>query len=305
MIELYLLEQLSAFSRRGTLSGAAEELHISQPALSQSMKKLEEGLGVSLFERTKNKLVLNENGVLAAQLGEKLLEQSRELEERLRLFDRSRRTISLGTCAPVPLWDLTPLLARLYPQMTISTEMKNSDGELLAGLEQGVYQLIATHSPPDSGLYGQPFRTERLFLSVPPAHPLADRKELTPTDIDGQNLLLYTDIGFWHDFCREKLPNAHFLVMSEWDAFGEVAGTGAFPSFITDAHMERDGVPKNRVVIPIIDELAEATYYCVCKTESKDKYRPIFQALASGFQDTESKGAFTVKPPDVRKRKRA
>jgi len=279
MVELYLLEQLAAFSRRGTLSGAAEELHISQPALSQSMKKLEEGLGVSLFERTKNRLVLNENGILAARLGEKLLEQGRELEERLRLFDKSRRTISLGVCAPVPLWDLSPLLTRLYPQMTVSTEMKNSDEELLAGLEKGVYQLIATHSAPGGGLYGQPFRTERLFLSVPLAHPLAARKELTPADIYGQNLLLYTDIGFWHDFCREKLPNAHFLMMSEWDAFGEVAGTGAFPSFVTDAHMERDGVPQNRVVIPIVDEQAEATYYCVCRAENRDKYRPVFHAL--------------------------
>ena len=52
MMELYLLEQLIAFSRQGTLSGAAEKLHISQPALSQSMKKLEESLGVSLFERS-------------------------------------------------------------------------------------------------------------------------------------------------------------------------------------------------------------------------------------------------------------
>lgn len=125
MIELCLLEQLIAFSQQGTLSGAAEELHISQPALSQSMKKLEENLGVSLFERTKNRLVLNENGILAVQLGKTLLEQSREMEERLRLFDRSRRTISLGVCAPVPLWDLSPLLTRLYPQMTVSTEMKN------------------------------------------------------------------------------------------------------------------------------------------------------------------------------------
>lgn len=283
MVELYLLEQLAAFSRRGTLSGAAEELHISQPALSQSMKKLEEGLGVSLFKRTKNRLVLNENGILAAQLGEQLLEQSREMEERLRLFDRGRRTISLGVCAPVPLWDLSPLLTRLYPQMTVSTEMKNSDEELLAGLEKGVYQLIATHSTPGGGLYGMPFRTERLFLSVPLAHPLAARKELTPADIDGQNLLLYTDIGFWHDFCREKLPNAHFLMMSEWDAFGEVAGTGAFPSFVTDAHMERDGVPQNRVVIPIVDEQAEATYYCVCRAENRDKYRPVFHALKKNY----------------------
>lgn len=279
MIELYLLEQLIAFSRRGTLSGAAEELHISQPALSQSMKKLEEGFGVSLFERSKNRIALNENGILAAQLGEKLLEQSREMEERLRLFDRSRHTISLGVCAPVPLWDLSPLLAQLYPQMTVSTQMKDSDEELIVGLNRGVYQLIATHSPPDIDSYGQPFRTERLFLSVPLAHPLANRKELVPADIDGQNLLLYTDIGFWHNFCREKLPNAHFLMMNEWDAFGEVAGTGAFPSFITDAHMERDGVPQNRVVIPIIDEQAEATYYCVCRAESKDNYRPLFNRL--------------------------
>lgn len=96
MMELYLLEQLIAFSRQGTLSGAAEKLHISQPALSQSMKKLEESLGVSLFERSKNKIALNENGIMAVQLGEKLLEQSREMEERLRLFDRSRRTLSVG-----------------------------------------------------------------------------------------------------------------------------------------------------------------------------------------------------------------
>lgn len=68
MMELYLLEQLIAFSRQGTLSGAAEKLHISQPALSQSMKKLEESLGVSLFERSKNKIALNENGIMAVQL---------------------------------------------------------------------------------------------------------------------------------------------------------------------------------------------------------------------------------------------
>lgn len=85
--------------------------------------------------------------------------------------------------------------------------------------------------------------------------------------------------SLWHNFCREKLPNAHFLMMNEWDAFGEVAGTGAFPSFITDAHMERDGVPQNRVVIPIIDEQAEATYYCVCRAENKDKYRQVLDAL--------------------------
>lgn len=112
------------------------------------------------------------------------MEQSREMEERLRLFDRSRRTISLGVCAPAPLWDLSPLLAQLYPQMTISTEMKNSDEELIAGLNEGVYQLIVTHTPPVIGLYGQPFRTERLFLSVPLAQLLPGKVAERPLPDD-------------------------------------------------------------------------------------------------------------------------
>ena len=58
MMELYLLEQLIAFSRQGTLSGAAEKLHISQPALSQSMKKLEESLGVCLNDQRTRLLLM-------------------------------------------------------------------------------------------------------------------------------------------------------------------------------------------------------------------------------------------------------
>ena len=49
MIEIFLLEQLVAFSACGTLSRAAEELHITQPALSRSMKKLETAFGVSFL----------------------------------------------------------------------------------------------------------------------------------------------------------------------------------------------------------------------------------------------------------------
>ena len=49
MIELYQLEQLTAFAKHGTLSKAADELHMSQPTLTRSMQKLESEFGVSLF----------------------------------------------------------------------------------------------------------------------------------------------------------------------------------------------------------------------------------------------------------------
>ena len=59
MLELHLLEQLLALERHGTLSAASAALHLSQPALSRSMQKLEALLGVPLFERDKNRIRLN------------------------------------------------------------------------------------------------------------------------------------------------------------------------------------------------------------------------------------------------------
>ena len=74
LIESYLLEQFEAVARCGTLLKASEELHISQPSLSRSMKKLEDVLGVSLFIRENSKISLNETGKLAADYARRALE---------------------------------------------------------------------------------------------------------------------------------------------------------------------------------------------------------------------------------------
>ena len=55
-MELFDLEQLAAFADCGTLSSAAEKLHLSQPTLTKTMKRLEEEFEVSLFIRSRNKL---------------------------------------------------------------------------------------------------------------------------------------------------------------------------------------------------------------------------------------------------------
>ena len=63
MFELSQLQQLIAVAEEGTLSAAAEKLHISQPALSRSMQKLEEHFDAPLFSRTKNRMTLNDTGI--------------------------------------------------------------------------------------------------------------------------------------------------------------------------------------------------------------------------------------------------
>ena len=91
MIELAQLRHLAAFHQSGTLSQAAEELHISQPALSRSMQKLEEELQVPLFERQKNKLRLNANGQMAVDL------QSASVFASLRMKGNKRTSFSYGS----------------------------------------------------------------------------------------------------------------------------------------------------------------------------------------------------------------
>lgn len=74
MVDIKVLEQLQVFRDHRTLRQTAALLHISQPALSQSMKRLEEELGIPLFDRrNNNRIALNENGRKLASYADEAL----------------------------------------------------------------------------------------------------------------------------------------------------------------------------------------------------------------------------------------
>ena len=280
MIELEQLRQLVAFAECGTLSRAAEALHISQPSLSRTMQALEEELEAALFTRQKNRIILNEVGQVAVEHARQVLAAAEELVRRVQLEERTGRSVALGSCAPVPIQDLRPLLQELYDGVAVAPELNSSDDALVDGLRQGRYQIVVTHEPPpqDQELFCFPYREEHLSLLVPVDHPLARLTVIRAADLAHQNLLLYSEIGFWTEVCREKLPEAHFLFMNEWDAFGELVGLGAFPSFVTDAFTP--GQPlENKVVIPIEDEDFQAVYYFLCLEKDWEKFRELITRL--------------------------
>ena len=76
-MELEQMRQLDAIARQGTISAAAEELHLSQPALSRSIRRLERELGQELFDRTHNSATLNDAGRLAVDHARNLLRDER------------------------------------------------------------------------------------------------------------------------------------------------------------------------------------------------------------------------------------
>lgn len=279
MFELYQLEQLLAVSEYGTLSNAAEHLHVSQPALSRSMQRLETELHVSLFNRQKNKIELNENGQMAVDYAQQIVDKCQDMIERIQAFERSQRTILMGFCAPVPLWEIPPVLSNLYPDRTISSEMRKNE-VLLQGLRDDVYQLIILPYPvEEQGITCVKYGEEHLFFSLPPAHPLSGSKALYMKDLNGETMLLRNRLGFWRDVTDKKMPDTRFLEQEDF-AFDELVKTSALPSFTTDVVLRREGNSPNRVNIPILDEEANVTYYCLYKPSARNDLSGFIKAIS-------------------------
>lgn len=281
MIEIFLLEQLAAFEQYGTLTRAAEELHITQPALTRSMHKLEDAFGVPLFQRSKSKIALNETGKVAARYARRVLEADQEMVERTVAFDRSRRTIVLGACAALPIHLLLPALQEQFSGMAITSEI-SSDEKLIAGLHNRTYQLAVLHeSPTAEDLFCQRYLDERLCVALPRDHPLAARESVSFQELDGLSLLAHQSALFWMERCKQKLPHSRLLAQDSLESLHELVDSSTLPAFSSDRVAEWGYESEGRITIPIRDEDAFATYYLVCLQSDKAKYNGLFSAVRS------------------------
>lgn len=268
MFELRQLEQLVSIAEHGTLLKASEHLYITQPALSRSMQKLEKELNVPLFDHKKgNRITLNSNGELAVTYARMLLMQANDMQNKLRLFHQAQNTISIGACAPAPLWKLVPILTEKHPNMTVSSELRADPEQLIQGLNEEIYKLIITLSPVAmEHIRTKPFSKEALYLSVPFDHPLAGCESLYLKDLKDMTLILHSEIGFWYQLCEEKMPNPNLISQKRFEDFVELAKATTLPYFVTDAAISFHlaDYADDRHLIHILDREANVTYYCSC-----------------------------------------
>lgn len=273
MIENYQLEQLLAFHECGTLSAAAEHLGVTEPSLSRTMRKLEEELGVRLFERRKNRIVLNQAGVLAVDHAKQILSKVEEMKLYIHAFDRSLHTLSIGSCTLGALMGLRPMAAGLYPTMDIASSVAGEEA-LLRGLQKGEYNIIVLPRPLEQqGLFCQKYRTERVYLSVSRNHLMAARQSVSLSELDGQSFIAYGREDLWTDILREKLPNSRFFFQENLDAILSIAMNSDIPTFSSDILLENvESYRTERVNIPVSDLESGLTYCLVCKSEELPKW---------------------------------
>ena len=279
MIELNQLEQLICIAKNKTISKAAQELLISQPALSRSMQRLESDLGVEIFDHYKNKIELNKNGELVVKHAQKIIKSIQTMVDDVQEYDRSFHTISIATCSPAPMWDIEPLIKELYPQISIQTAVINKK-DLLTKLKAKEYHLVITPKYiDDSQCFCIPYIEEDLLLSLPLNHPLASKKEIKFHDLDGQTMLLYSNIGFWHDLHMQKTPKTKYLLQEERLTFNEIVKASTLPSYTSNLSIKREGKMSDRVILPINEEEAHVTYYVVMLKKNKKKYKDLIDKI--------------------------
>ena len=275
MLDLLELEQLSAFADCGTLSKAAENLHISQPTITRTMQHLEDVFGVSLFLRSKNHIALNETGWKAVEYARELLKDAKEAVEGVRAFDRSLHTINVSSCAPAPLWNLLPALSESFPGMTISSAIKNNVSVLDDLRSENCTLAVLPEGLAPEDYCSVPFLKENLSICVPPDHELAGYSELSFAELNGYNFLLGTRLGFWDDMCREKMTASRFLVQTDQFTLQELIRESSLPCFVTDITAEDKETFGGRIIIPITDREAKVTFHLVFTEENK-KYAERF-----------------------------
>ena len=249
MLNLEELEQLVAFKELGTLSKVAEQFLISTPSLSRSMHHLEEDFGVPLFDRSVNRISLNETGERAVK--------------EVRDYDQSLKTITVASVAPAPLWTLLPELTIRYPNMQIQHKVC-STSEVLKTIKNKTTNLaVLPFAYEGDSVDCLPYLKESLNIVVPLDHTLAKESTVSFTDIDGYNFLLMNQIGFWNDLVLEKMPASKFLVQSSRFEFDELANNSTLPRFATNLSKDREKLQGKRVLIPLSDPEALITYYLV------------------------------------------
>ena len=278
-MELEQLQHFIAFAKYKTLSQAAKELHISQPVLTRSMQKLEEDLNVPLFHRTKNKITLNDNGNMAVELAQRIINETIDMKQKLKAFDKSQHTFFIGSCAPAPNIYIGQKVTQIYTDKTISSEIKDMN-ELVQGLKEDAYTIIIMpYEIEDDDIECIAFMEEQLYFSLPLDHRYANKDSLTLKEMDGEKMLLMSNIGFWHDMHKRTMPHTKFLIQEDRSIFYDLVELSILPSFTSDYSMKIDGKRKNRKIIPISDSDAHATFYCWYLKRNEKKLKALLYHL--------------------------
>lgn len=210
-ITLRQLRVFSAVARHLSFTRAAEELCLTQPAVSMQVKQLENQLDVPLFEHLGKKIFLTEMGKEVYHYSRSILQQIDELQgvlNSLKGLGKGRLKISVASTANYFIPVLLAGFCQRYPGVTVSLDVTNRE-TLLTQLAENEVDLVVMGQPPeDMDLGYEAFLENPLVIVAPPEHPLAKEKKVALKRLE-QEVFLVREPGSGTRIAMERFFAQH------------------------------------------------------------------------------------------------
>jgi DNA-binding transcriptional LysR family regulator len=196
-VTLRQLQVFAAVARHLSHSRAAEELHLSQPAVSMQIKQLEENVGLPLFEQVGKQIHLTEAG---QEMLHYSLNISQQLEEMSAVFsemkglERGKLNISVVSTANYFMPQLLAKFIQLHPKIHVSLHVANRDAVIKQLADNSADLAIMGQPPEGADMVAQVFMQNPLVVIAAPTHPLADERKIKPGRL-GQEYFLLREQG--------------------------------------------------------------------------------------------------------------
>ncbi len=195
ILERSHLEIIRAVDRYGSLTAAAEKLHLTQSALSHTVRKLEDLLGVTIWRREGRSLHPTQAGEYLLAVANRLLPQLDHAEERLGQFARGERGgLRIGMeCHPCYQWLLKIVAPYLtaWPAVDVDVKQKFQFGGIGALFGYEIDMLVTPDPLYKNGLTFEPVFDYEQVLVVGPGHPLRGAPYVKPAQLANETLITY------------------------------------------------------------------------------------------------------------------
>jgi LysR family hydrogen peroxide-inducible transcriptional activator len=200
---------------------AAKRCFVSQPTLSMQIKKLEEELGVALFERTNKQVFLTDHGQSLLPTAKKILLLVSELKESALYlnnpFAGELRLGAIPTVAPYLLPIIMPVLKQHFPQLKIWL-VEEQTKNLIDKLENGELDAAIMAEPIEGSFAFQCLYKEDFYFACAKAHPLAQHHRISTSDLASQQLLLLEEGHCLRDQAMAVCHMAHANDIADFTA---------------------------------------------------------------------------------------
>jgi DNA-binding transcriptional LysR family regulator len=179
----------------GSFSTAAERNAITQSAVSQQIKTLEQKFGVTFFERGKKNFSITPEGTVMYRAAQRILDIYRNIEVELHsVRNEVAGSVRLATVFSLGLHELPPLIKEYrarFPQVDLLLTYRRNNDVYQEVLDDRSDLGVVAYPKTRRGLVVETFARDRIILICAPTHPLARRGHATISDLEGQNFISF------------------------------------------------------------------------------------------------------------------